>query len=157
MAVLLDNEFAAAAVIVLLVAGVAAAFAWLFRVSHTPGRGPGAAVLGGICAGLLLGQTGGARLAPGAHETLLLGGRDERLAYEQAERRLQEELTALRQTGVTGVELERHRRVRLESPDGPRERREAWIQKAQQRHWTRVITAALAGAVPLRPEWSRGL
>ena len=79
----------------------AAAIAWLLRRCGIPGGRMGAAVCGGIIAGVLLGPGVAGRLGPGAFEHAFLGGASERLALEEMAGRHQREVDVVEAAGVT--------------------------------------------------------
>ncbi len=70
----------------LLLAAAAGAFVWLLRGAEIPGGRPTAAVVAGILAGLLMGPHVIGTLYPAAHETVFLGGADERRTVDSVRR-----------------------------------------------------------------------
>jgi len=71
---------------------------------------PASSVLGGLCAGLVLGPTLLGRFTPDFYEVELIGGRDERIAYEAAVRRHGSDRIARDRLGATNdqrIEAER--------------------------------------------------
>ncbi|HVZ93451.1 MAG TPA: hypothetical protein VG797_02975 [Phycisphaerales bacterium] len=84
----------------------ASAFALLLRWARVPGEKHGAAIVGGVVAGLLLGPGIFGRVYPARYEALYVGGVAERNELDDLRARQAADLTALRAAGVTPVAVE---------------------------------------------------
>ncbi|MEO1128617.1 MAG: hypothetical protein AAFX05_02790 [Planctomycetota bacterium] len=75
---------------------LAAALAWTLRVAGAPGGRHGAAVLGGVVAGILFGPGVLGNVAPDPHERIFIGAMESREELRQAERQSRIDIEALR-------------------------------------------------------------
>ncbi len=78
----------------LILLGVSAVFAWLLRGAGQPGGALGAALVGGIMAGVLVGPAALGRTHPNHHHHYVLGDLDEQRALDQVVRDNRAELAA---------------------------------------------------------------
>lgn len=147
---MLDALSAQHAVALPLLVGVAAALAGLFaallRGARAPGGVLGAAMLGGLLAGTFVGDTVLARVAPGLHEAAFLGGRAERLAFEDRAVGVEREVAALEAAGVTGVAVEEYAREAMREI-GPLQ--DAFTEARARRAGWMNFALALAGVAAL--------
>lgn len=94
---------------IVVVGAPAIGLAWLLRRAEVPGRAAGAAAVGGLVVGLLLGPSVFGRLHPEWHMGLFVGGQAEARALESVQRLQAAELAALRALEITPIAIEEAR------------------------------------------------
>lgn len=133
---------------VLLCALPAAGLARLLRLSGSPGGRRGAAIVGGLIAGLLIGPGVFGRVSPAWYEAVFVGAVRERAGLRAEVDRQHVEREALEAAGVTDVAVEEQERA-VHAPRRAEARRRADHASGEHRARMDIVSGALCAAFVL--------
>jgi hypothetical protein len=121
----------------------AGVFTRLLRVAGAPGGRPGAAVLGGVLAGVMLSGSVAGRSMPNVRDAVWTDARAERIALSEAQRAIDRERLASDRLGLPATT------DRLDALQATYDRRFASMEAAKERHRGRVRLWCIAWAAVL--------